>query len=276
MLEALCVSHPSSVLWIMDIPPVKSLLDFTGNVAIVTGAGSGLGQGLARRFAEAGASVIVHYNSSETGAQNVTRQIRERGGNAIAVQGDLTQEKDAARLIQHAVEQFKRLDVFINNAGTYPLHSVLDMTPSEWDHVVDANLRSVFLCTQAAAKVMKEQDGGAIVNITSIESENPAPNHSHYNAAKGGVLMFTRASACELASHGIRVNAVAPGLIWREGLQRDWPDGVQRWQKTAPLKRLALPEDVADACLFLTSPGARWITGASLLVDGGVMTHQIF
>jgi len=260
----------------MDIPPVKSLLDFTGKVAIVTGAGSGSGQGLARRFAEAGASVIVHYNSSETGAQKVTRQIRERGGNAIAVQGDLTQEKDAARLIQHAVEQFKRLDVLINNAGTYPLHSVLDMTPSEWDHVVDANLRSVFLCTQAAAKVMKEQEGGAIVNITSIESENPAPNHSHYNAAKGGVLMFTRASACELAPHGIRVNAVAPGLIWREGLQRDWPDGVQRWQKNAPLKRLGLPEDVADACLFLASPGARWITGASLLVDGGVMTHQIF
>jgi NAD(P)-dependent dehydrogenase (short-subunit alcohol dehydrogenase family) len=123
---------------------------------------------------------------------------------------------------------------------------------------------------------MKEQDGGAIVNITSIESENPAPNHSHYNAAKGGVLMFTRASAYELAPHGIRVNAVAPGLIWREGLERDWPDGVQRWQKTAPLKRLGLPDDVADACLFLASPAARWITGASLLVDGGVMTHQIF
>src|SRR5215471_18309678 len=144
----------------MDIPPVKSLFDFTGKVAIVTGAGSGLGQGIARRFAEAGASVIVHYNSSESGAKNVTRQIQERGGNAIAVQGDLTQEKDVAGVIGRAVEQFERLDVLINNAGTYPLHSVLDMTPHEWDHVVDANLRSVFLCTQAAAQVMKEQDGG--------------------------------------------------------------------------------------------------------------------
>jgi NAD(P)-dependent dehydrogenase (short-subunit alcohol dehydrogenase family) len=206
----------------------------------------------------------------------MTREIRERGGNAIAVQGDLTQEKDVAHLIRRVVEQFNRLDMLINNAGTYPLRSVLDMTPDEWDHVVDANLRSVFLCTQAAASVMKEQDNGAIVNITSIESENPAPNHSHYNAAKGGVLMFTRASAYELAPHGIRVNAVAPGLIWREGLERDWPDGVQRWLKTAPLNRLGLPEDVADACLFLASPAARWITGASLLVDGGVMTHQIF
>lgn len=260
----------------MNIPPVKSLLDLTGKVAIVTGAGGGLGQGIARRFAEAGASVIVHYNSSEIGAQRVTREIRERGGDCIAVQGDLTQEKDAADLIQRAVEEFERMDVLINNAGTYPLRSVLDMTRAEWDHVLNANLRSVFLCTQAAAKVMKEKEGGAIVNITSIESENPAPNHSHYNAAKGGVLMFTRASACELAPHGIRVNAVAPGLIWREGLEHDWPDGVQRWQKTAPLKRLGLPEDVADACLFLASPAARWVTGASLLVDGGVMTHQIF
>ena len=260
----------------MNIPPVRDLFDFTGKIAIVTGAGGGLGQGIARRFAEAGATVIVHYNSSETGAQKVTREIQERGGNAIAVQGDLTEEKDAARLISGAVEQFKRLDVLINNAGTYPMRSVLEMTPDEWDHVVDANLRSVFLCTQAAAKVMKEQGKGAIINITSIESENPAPNHTHYNAAKGGALMFTRASACELAPHGIRVNAVAPGLIWREGIERDWPDGVQRWQKTAPLKRLGLPEDVADACLFLASPAARWITGASLLVDGGVMTHQIF
>jgi glucose 1-dehydrogenase/3-oxoacyl-[acyl-carrier protein] reductase len=260
----------------MDIPSVKSLLDFTGKVTIVTGAGGGLGQGIARRFAEAGASVIVHYNSSGADAQNVMGQIRDRGGSAIAVKGDLTQENEAMRLIEHAVAQFQRLDVLINNAGVYPMHSVLNMTPSDWDHVMNANLRSVFLCTQAAAKVMKEQGSGAIVNITSIEAENPAPNHSHYNAAKGGVLMVTRASACELARHGIRVNAVAPGLIWRDGIEQAWPDGVQRWQKTAPLKRLGLPEDVADACLFLASPAARWITGASLLVDGGVMTHQIF
>ena len=167
MPDALRVSRPLYFSWIMDIPPVKSLFDFTGKVAIVTGAGGGLGQGLARRFAEAGASVIVHYNSSKADAQNVTLQIRERGGNATAVQGDLTQESDAARLIRCAVEQFKRLDVLINNAGTYLLHSVLDMKPSDWDHVVDANLRSVFLCTQAAAKVMKEQGGGAIEPLSS-------------------------------------------------------------------------------------------------------------
>src|SRR4029079_17894897 len=110
----------------------------------------------------------------------------------------------------------------------------------------------------------RQGNGGAIVNITSIEAESPAAGHSHYNAAKAGVLMYTRAAALELAAHGIRVNAVAPGLIWREGIEEAWPDGVARWKRAAPLGRLGRAEDVADACLFLASPAARWITGASL------------
>ncbi|MFN8491241.1 MAG: 3-oxoacyl-ACP reductase family protein [Caldilineaceae bacterium] len=261
----------------MNIPSVKTLLDFTNKTVIVTGSGSGLGQGIAKRFAEAGAQVVVHYRASADGAQAVVKQIVDTGGQALAVQGDLSKEADAARLIQETVAAFGRLDVLINNAGTYPLASVLEMTGAQWDAVIDANLRSAFLCTQAAAKqTVVQGSGGAIVNITSIEAENPAPYHSHYNAAKAGLLMFTRSSAAELAAHGIRVNAVAPGLIWREGLEQAWPDGVQRWLKTAPLQRLGLPEDVADACLFLASPAARWITGSSLTVDGGVMTHQIF
>jgi NAD(P)-dependent dehydrogenase (short-subunit alcohol dehydrogenase family) len=151
------------------------------------------------------------------------------------------------------------------------------MSESEWDAVIDANLRSVFLCTQAAAKQMMAQgSGGAIVNIASIEGENPAPLHSHYDAAKGGVLMHTMAAANELGPHGIRVNAVSPGLIWREGLAEAWPDGVARYKKAVPLGRLGLADDIADACLFLASPAARWITGVNLRVDGGVMTKQIY
>src|SRR5258706_66112 len=130
----------------------------------------------------------------------------------------------------------------------------------------------------AARKMIAKGKGasGVIVNITSIEAENPAPSHSHYNAAKGGALMFTRAAAAELGPHGIRVNAVAPGLMWSEDIEQNWPDGVARFRAAAPLGRLGMPEDVADACLFLASPAARWITGASLTVDGGVMAHQIF
>jgi NAD(P)-dependent dehydrogenase (short-subunit alcohol dehydrogenase family) len=260
-----------------NLPPVQSLFDFSNRVVIVTGSGSGLGQGIARRFAEADARVVVHYNTSAQGANNVVNEIRARNGNAIAIQADVVNENEVARLFAETVSAFGRADVLINNAGTYPLHSILEMTPVQWDGVVNANLRSAFLCTQAFVRQVAAQgDGGAIVNITTIEAENPAPLHSHYDAAKGGLLMLTRASAFELAPYNIRVNAVAPGLIWREGIEQAWSDGVQRWQKTASLKRLGMPEDVADACLFFASPAARWITGASLTVDGGVMCHQIF
>ena len=261
----------------MSIPPVNSLLDFSNRVVLVTGAGSGLGQGIATRFAEAGARVIVHFRGSEASARSVVRQISDAGGQAIALQADLTEAAAVATLIEQSVAAFGSLDVLINNAGSYPLHPLLEMTATQWDEVINANLRTAFLCTQAAARQMVQQKtGGAIVNITSIEAENPAPLHSHYNAAKAGVAMLTKSSALELGAQGIRVNAVAPGLIWREGIEDGWPDGVQRWRKTAPLARLGMPEDVADACLFLASPAARWITGTTLLVDGGVMTHQIF
>lgn len=261
----------------MDIPNVRTLLDFTGQVVIVTGSGSGLGRGIARRFAEAGASVVVHYKASVEEAQAVVNDIRAQGGRAVPVQADLTRPDGAAQLIAECVRAFGRADVLINNAGIYPLATLMEMTPAQWDETINVNLRSAFLCTQAFARQIAAQgSGGAIVNITSIEAENPAPMHSHYNAAKGGLWMFTRAAANELAPLGIRVNAVAPGLIWREGIEQAWPEGVQRWMKAAPLRRLGMPEDVADACLFLASPAARWITGASLTVDGGVMTHQIF
>jgi len=261
----------------MDIPHPHQLFDFSGQVALVTGSGSGLGSGIALRFAEAGAKVIVNYRSSAAGAQAVVAEIEALGGVAAAVQADVSQKAGATRLIEETVRCFGRLDVLINNAGLYPLSPLVDMAEEEWDLVLDSNLRSTFLCTQAAARQMISQDrGGAIVNIASIEGENPAPMHSHYVAAKGGVLMYTAASAQELGPHGVRVNAVAPGLIRREGIEESWPEGVERWRKAAPLKRLGLPSDVADACLFFASPAARWITGARLRVDGGVLPSQTY
>jgi NAD(P)-dependent dehydrogenase (short-subunit alcohol dehydrogenase family) len=258
-------------------PPVRSLLDLSEKVVVVTGGGSGVGRGIALRFAQAGARVVIHYHNSAAGANAVVEAISGSGGQAISYQGDLSEADAANGLVAHAVGAFGRVDALVNNAGIYPLASVLDMTAEQWDALMNANLRSVFLCTQAAARQMIAQaSGGAIVNITSIEAENPAPDHSHYNASKGGALMYTRAAAGELGRHGIRVNAVAPGLIWKDDIEQTWPDGVARWRRAAPLGRLGMPEDVADACLFLVSPAARWITGASLTVDGGVMTHQIY
>lgn len=259
------------------VPHPRNLLDFSNRTVMVTGAGSGLGAGIAIRFAQAGASVVVNYRSSVTGAAAVVATVESMGGSAIALQADVTREEDVSLLIAQAVAHFGRLDVLVNNAGIYPLDSLLEMSSAAWDDVIDANLRSTFLCTQAAAKQMIAQGhGGAIVNISSIEAENPAPAHSHYVAAKAGMVMYGMAAAYELGEHGIRVNSVSPGLIWREGLEEAWPEGTTRYLAAAPLRRLGLAEDVADACLFLASPAARWITGANLRVDGGVMTNRVY
>jgi NAD(P)-dependent dehydrogenase (short-subunit alcohol dehydrogenase family) len=257
-----------------SVPAVASLLNFRGKVVIVTGSGSGLGGGIARRFGEAGAAVVVHYGQSAEGAQTCADAIVAAGGTAITAQADVTQSDAVESLFEQTVARFGQVDVLVNNAGIYPMRLLTRMSLAEWDAVLNANLRSVFLCTQAAAKHMSA--GSAIVNITSIEAENPAPQHAHYDAAKAAVAMFTKNSAVELAAKGIRVNAVAPGLIWREGIEQGWPDGVDRFLNRAPLKRLGMPEDVGDACLFLASPGARWITGASLTVDGGVLCAQVY
>jgi NAD(P)-dependent dehydrogenase (short-subunit alcohol dehydrogenase family) len=259
----------------MDAPEVARLLDLSDRVVIVTGAGSGLGQGVARRFAEAGAKVVVHYRKAAAGAEALVAQIG--GGRAIAAEADLTRPEDAESLVAAAVRDFGRVDALVNNAGIYPLASVLEMTPAQWNEVVAANLTSVFLCTQAAARQMVRQGGGgAVVNVTSIEAGSALPSHSHYAATKAAADAHTRAAAQELGPHGIRVNAVAPGLIWREGIEETWPEGVSRWLDAAPLRRLGRPEDVADACLFLASPAARWITGATLCVDGGVSVAPLF
>jgi NAD(P)-dependent dehydrogenase (short-subunit alcohol dehydrogenase family) len=261
----------------MDIPSPEKLFDFTGKVVLVTGGGSGIGAGIVRRFGQAGATVMIDYRSSREGAERVASEIRKMGGKAATFQADVTQSNQVSELFRETLSTFKKLDVLINNAGTFPLHSLLDMEESDWDYVVNTNLKSAFLCTQLAAQQMVQQGtGGAIVNVSTIEAENPAPMHSHYDAAKAGMSMHARTAALELGRYGIRVNNVAPGLIWKDGIEREWPEGVERWLSKAPLGRLGMPDDVADACLFLASPAARWITGANLVVDGGVMVTQIF
>ena len=250
--------------------------DLNGKRVLVTGAGSGIGAGIALRFAEAGAEVAVNYRSNQAGAAALVAKIEKRMRKAVAIHADVTHAAEVTQLIEKTVKELGGLDVLVNNAGSYPVTPLLEMREAEWNNVIADNLTSVHLCTQSAARYMTKNSGGAIVNLASIEAEMSMSGHSHYNAAKAGVVMHTRTAARELGRHGIRVNAVSPGLIWREGIEQAWPEGVQAYLRAAPLARLGKAEDVADACLFLASDAASWITGANLLVDGGILTNRSF
>jgi NAD(P)-dependent dehydrogenase (short-subunit alcohol dehydrogenase family) len=221
----------------------------------------------------AGAVVVVHYRGSEKRARDLVRRIAASGGHALAVGADLTGESECQRMVRTAAHWRGRLDALVNNAGIQPVQDLPGITAGAWREVGDACTTSAFCCTQAAAQVMAGSGCGSIIQIASIEGTQPAAGHAHYCAAKAAMIMLARSAALEYGPAGIRVNAVSPGLIDRPGLAGDWPSGVARWQHAAPLTRLGNPRDVADACVFLASPLASWITGHNLVVDGGVSAH---
>lgn len=247
------------------------MLDLTGTAALVTGASGGIGRGVALRFAEAGAAVAVHHHRNADRAAGVVAEIEAAGGTAVALRADLTDDDACHELVRAATAWAGRLDTLVNCAGSQPVTPLPGMPVADWRAMIETNLTSAFSCTQAAAEVMT--DGGSVVHVASIEATRPAPGHAHYSAAKAALVMHARAAALEYGPRGIRVNAVSPGLIDRPGLADDWPDGVDRWTRAAPLTRLGTPEDVANACVFLASPLATWITGHDLVVDGGVSVH---
>ncbi len=260
----------------MDLPACRDLLDLTGRTAVVTGAGRGLGAAIAARLAEAGASVVVHYRSGRADAERVVAGIADAGGTAVAEPAELDGAEGAEALIAAAVGHFGTPAILVNNAGIYPTGELLDMSLADWAGMQRANVETALACTQAAARRMRDAGGGAIVNIASISAYSPAPAHAHYNASKAALVMLTRSAAQELGPSGIRVNAVSPGVVDRPGLREDWPDGVARWEARVPLGRLCAPADVADACLFLASDAARFVSGQDLVVDGGMLATSIF
>lgn len=245
-------------------------LDLSGTVALVTGSAGGLGRGIARGFARAGADVAVHYRTSADAAQALVRELRTHQVRAEAVEADLRSGQECQSLVDGVVARFGRLDAVVNNAGVQPVQPLAELTIEDWRAVVDTNVSSTFAVTRAAAGIMGEQGGGTVTHIASIEGSHPARNHAHYCASKAAIIMHARSAALEYGPAGIRVNCVSPGLIDREGLAADWPEGVRRWRDSAPLTRLGTPEDVAAACVFLASPLAAWITGHNLVLDGGV------
>lgn len=247
-----------------DTLPPDRLLDLGGETVLVTGASGNIGGAIATRLAAAGARVILHCHRNRRFAEALAAKLDA----ATVVQADLADAESVdAALSSHAPT------MVVNNAAVQPVTALAAMTPSDWREVLTANLDSAFLVTRRAAETFGER-GGAIVNIASIEGLDPAAGHAHYASSKAGLIMFTRAAALEYGPRGIRVNSVSPGLIDREGLERDWPEGVARWKQRVPLGRLGTPNDVADAVLFLLSPAARWISGANLVVDGGMSAQS--
>jgi NAD(P)-dependent dehydrogenase (short-subunit alcohol dehydrogenase family) len=247
-----------------QVRDVHHLLSLAGETVLVTGASGNIGQGIARRLAEAGAKIIVHYHRDAAAAAKLADEL-EAGA---PLQADLGDRSAVDELLATSAAT-----LVVNNAAAQPVCSLPDMAYDDWRAVMAANLDGPFLVTQRAASAWGDR-GGAIVNIASIEGSDPATGHAHYATSKAGLLMFSRAAALEYGPHGIRINCVSPGLIDRAGLADSWPDGVSRWLERVPLGRLGTAQDVADAVLFLLSPAARWISGTNLVVDGGMSAQS--
>ena len=250
----------------------RSAHGLEGKVAVVTGGRTGLGAGIVLALAKAGARVaVLDLPSRAAGSADAPE------GCELLVPTDVSDAGPVDAAFTEVERVLGGVHVLVNNAGIYPNADLLSMTPEQWDATIAVNLRGGFLCTQRAARSMvARESGGSIVLIGSTEALTPAFSHAHYAASKAGLLQFGRAAALELGRHGIRVNTVSPGLVNRPTLADDWPDGLGRFVAAAPLGRPGEPAEIADACVFLAGDGARWITGAHIVVDGGVLVSPAF
>lgn len=250
---------------------VFKLMDFKDRVALVTGAGTGIGRSAAEAFARAGAKVAVNYSRSRDAAEEVVRHIRDSGGTAIAVAADVSKDAQVRSLVDGVVQEFGRLDVLVNNAGwstRVPHRQLEDLTDEIWDRTLNTNLRGVFYCVRAAVPVLREQPGSSVVNVASVAGMTGMGSSMVYAASKAAVLTFTKSLARALAPE-IRVNAVAPGFVRTRFA--NWPSSAfDEGERATPLQRLATTDDIAEAILYLA--GAEALTGETIAVDGGT-TH---
>jgi 2-dehydro-3-deoxy-D-gluconate 5-dehydrogenase len=260
---------------------ISSWFDLRGKLAMVTGGGQGIGEAICLRLAEAGAAVAVVDLDAPT-ARRTTDRITKAGGRALAIVANVADASEDRAAVHTAVETFGRLDILVNNAGIFPFSPATETSADLWNRVLAVNLSGSFFLAQKAAKEMiRTGNDGAIINIASVDAIRPTGNLAHYDASKGGLVMLTRSLALELGPKKIRVNAIAPGSIDTPGASAAigavLPAGVdpselaKTFLARIPLGRTGAPDDIAAAVLFLASPAASYVTGATLVVDGGYL-----
>ncbi len=241
-----------------------------GKSAIITGSGRGIGAGIAKTFAENGASVVV-CDIDENNVNLVVDEINKNGGKAVGIKTDVTNASDVDAMISKCTQEYGSLDIIVNNAGITKDTLCMKMTEEQWDAVINVNLKGVFLCGKAAYKVMMKQKNGCIINMASIVGIIGNIGQTNYSATKGGVIAMTKTWAKEFSRRNVRVNAIAPGFINSE-MTAAMPDDIkEKFKSSIPLARLGDPEDIANAALFLSSEASSYITGQVLVVDGGMV-----
>jgi len=247
------------------------VIDLSGKSALVTGGSRGIGKAIGLRLATQGADVAFSYKGNEVAARETAREIQAMGRRAIAIQGDVAQVESADAVVKTALDAFGKLDILVNNAGITRDDLIMRMSPEAWREVLETNLFGAFWMTKAVTRPMLKARGGRIINITSVSGQAGQTGQANYSAAKAGLIGLTKATARELASRGITVNAVAPGFVLTE-LTQDLPDDLkQEITSRTPLGRFGTTEEIANAVAFLASDEAGYITGQVLAVDGGLV-----
>jgi len=260
----------------MGMPANVLGLCLKGRVGIVTGGGSGIGRGIALRFAQAGADVIV-AGRRKSALDGVVDEIRSLGGHALAVPTDICRNADIDNLVRSVMSEFKRVDMLVNNAGIAHFAPFAEMTDDVRDKIWDTNMKGTWDCTRAVVPIMIKQNSGRIINISSVTGPMVAnKGWTAYSASKGAVSGFTRALALDLAEYGITVNAICPGWIRRDssGTVSEANDRLKSLAKSIPLGRLGLPEEVGDLAVFLASEASEYITGTEIVIDGGNIIQE--
>jgi 2-dehydro-3-deoxy-D-gluconate 5-dehydrogenase len=266
----------------MSEKKISELFDFKEKIVVVTGGAMGIGYGIVRRFAEAGADTVIADISEGIGQKKAEEIEKEYNTKSSFVKTDVSSEENMTELVQKAIEKFGKIDVFVNNAGIFPSSNVLEMTLDFWEKIQAVNLRGVFLGCREAAKVMAENKRGIIVNVASIDALHPSMTGlAAYDASKHGVWGFTKNFALEAAKLGIRVNAIAPGGVATEGVQAmsagaanagtNQEEMIKQFTAKIPLGRYAKPDEIATVALFLASDASSYMTGEMVVVDGGTL-----